>query len=79
METKELERKDLDSNGSISLPRLLALVGIECSMSNARRSIEGGSVKIDGITETDPRKMIQVSDQMIVQVGKQKCVRIFPS
>ena len=79
METKELERKDLDSNGSISLPRLLTLIGIECSMSNARRSIEGGGVKVDGITETDPRKMIQVSDQMIVQAGKQKRVRIFPS
>lgn len=60
------------ATGSISLPRLLTFVGLVPSMSDARRTIEGNGVEIDGKRITDPRIPIDIFDGMQIKAGKKE-------
>jgi len=55
---------------------LLMKCGLASSKSEARRLIEQGAVEIDSEKITAPDKMIQIKDEMIVQVGKRRFVKI---
>ena len=62
----------------ITAPRLLVLLGFESSTSNARRTIEGGGFSIgpDRAVIIDPNATIDVTDGLIVRVGKRKIARL---
>ncbi|WP_406700441.1 tyrosine--tRNA ligase [Singulisphaera sp. Ch08] len=68
----------LDADGRMPIPRLIVTLGLESSTSNARRVIDGGGVTIGADREVikDPKALIDVSDGLIVRVGKHKIVKV---
>jgi tyrosyl-tRNA synthetase len=73
-----IHRDQLDTEGRLVVARLLVLLGLEKSTSDARRDIEGGGVTIgpDRTPVTDPKAAIAATDGLIVRVGKRKIVRV---
>jgi tyrosyl-tRNA synthetase len=67
-----------DPDGRIPAPRLIVMLGLESSTSNARRVIEQGGVTIgpDRTPITDWKTQVAVTDGLIVRVGKGKIARV---
>jgi tyrosyl-tRNA synthetase len=68
----------LDADGRVQAPRLIVMLALESSTSNARRVIEQGGVNFGPQRRpvTDPKALIAVSDGLIVRVGKRKIARV---
>ncbi|MGP0066011.1 MAG: tyrosine--tRNA ligase [Isosphaeraceae bacterium] len=68
----------LDAEGRAPAFILLKELGLESSTSNARRVIEQGGLTVgpDRKPIADPKTLIEVSDGLIVRVGKRKIVRV---
>ncbi|MFC4778391.1 tyrosine--tRNA ligase [Paenibacillus sp. GCM10023252] len=62
--------------GSIRIVRLLTVLGLQVSGSEARRSVQQGAVRLNEEKLTDPNGEITLKDGDILQVGKRKFVRI---
>jgi len=63
----------------LPLPTLLKDLGLEKSTSDARRSIEGGGVKLDGEVVKDPKHVVrapQAQQPLLIQVGKRRFARV---
>jgi tyrosyl-tRNA synthetase len=60
----------------IRISELLQKVGFAVSASEARRYVVGRGVKIDGVTVEDPLLVIQTSKPVVVQLGKNRFVRV---
>ncbi len=60
----------------IWLPRLLTQTGLAASNGEARRAIQQGAVKIDGVKIMDVDRQVSLLDGMIIQNGKRKFRRI---
>lgn len=60
----------------ISLANLLKKANVVSSTSDARRLLEAGSVKIDGVKVDDPNLAIPTGSKHIYQVGKRRVVRV---
>lgn len=60
----------------IPLANLLKQAGVVSSTSDARRLLEGGGVKIDGVKVDDPNIAIPTDSTHVYQVGKRKFVRV---
>ena len=59
--------------GSISIVRALTGLGFAASNGEARRKIDEGAVKLDGITVSDPQLVVTVGDTPLkVSLGKKK-------
>jgi len=71
-------RDSLSPEGKIPLSRLIVLLGLETSTSNARRAIGQGGVTIglDRAPITDPKAEIVPTDGLIVRVGKRRIARV---
>lgn len=63
-------------NGRIRVARLLVALGLQSSNGEARRSIQGGAVKLNEVKISDPLAEVEVKDGDIIQVGKRKFARI---
>lgn len=64
---------------SIPLPALLKELGLQSSTSEARRSMKGGGVKIDGAAVSDPNHGVTPpAAPMLIQVGKKRFARLVP-
>ncbi|MDK2821339.1 MAG: tyrosyl-tRNA synthetase [Clostridia bacterium] len=61
----------------IWLPRLLVRAGLAPSNSEARRLVRQGAVKIDGERITNVEDDINITNGMVLQVGKRKFARVF--
>jgi tyrosyl-tRNA synthetase len=70
-----LNRGEL-TDGSIRIVKLLVDLGLQASNSEARRSIQGGAVRINEAKIDDPNADIAIQDGDIVQVGKRKFARV---
>ncbi|WP_054940209.1 tyrosine--tRNA ligase [Paenibacillus ihuae] len=70
---------DVLENGTLTLVKLLTLLGFASSNSEARRSIQQGSVKLNGVKLEDPNGVIKPQDGDIVQVGKRKFAKLLLS
>jgi len=68
--------KDILQDGSIWLPKLMILVEMAESTSEGRRLITQGAVKINGVRIEEPSYLLIPQDDMIVQCGKRKFVRL---
>ncbi len=68
----------LDSEGRMAAPRLIVLLGLESSTSNARRVIEQGGMNIgpDRTPVTEIKALLNIEDGLIVRVGKRKIARV---
>ena len=71
----EIETKSL-SVSPINLVQLLREVGFATSNAEARRSIEQGAVSINGEKITDPKTMITLQEERVVQVGKRRVCKV---
>lgn len=58
------------------LDDLLLRCQLATSKSEAARLVRQGGVEIEGEKITDPLKIIQIKDEMIIQVGKRRFVKI---
>lgn len=67
-----------DAEGYLAVARLIVLLGLESSTSNARRVIEQGGVTVgpERTPVTDPKATIRVESGLIVRVGKRKIARV---
>jgi tyrosyl-tRNA synthetase len=67
-------------DGKVSIPHLLAAIGFAGSISEARRQIKQGGVKIDRRSVEDPEAVVDPPDLAgkVVQVGQRKMVRMAP-
>lgn len=62
------------ADGRVALPSGIAASGLASSSSEARRLIEGGGVRVDGVVVTDV-KAAYGSGALVVQVGKSRAAR----
>jgi tyrosyl-tRNA synthetase len=62
---------------SLALSDLLVKTKLASSKSEAKRLIEQGGVKIDGETQKDWKKQIEIKKGMVIQAGKRKFVSIY--
>ncbi len=72
----EVVRSELDGEGRIWLPKLMKLLDLAPSTSEARRLISGGGVSVDQAKVTDPQASVAPADGMIVQVGKRRVAKV---
>jgi tyrosyl-tRNA synthetase len=72
---KDLPAKKIEIS-ECRIDDLLMKCELATSKSEAKRLIEQGGVEIEGEKITDFNKVIQVQDEMIVQVGKRRFVKI---
>jgi len=72
------EAKILITKGTTSMPvhALLWGANLISSKSEARRMVEAGAVRLDGVKINDFRQEVQLRDGQVLQVGKRKIVRI---
>lgn len=69
-------RPTADMLDTVWLPKLMAAAGSVSSTSEARRLIQQGAVKVDGMKVDDPNINIKPAAGMVVQVGKRKFFQI---
>ncbi|HEX8143471.1 MAG TPA: tyrosine--tRNA ligase [Pyrinomonadaceae bacterium] len=74
---EEIEEIKLDA-GEWPLPRLLVRTGLASSVAEARRLIEQGGVRIGGARGTDTSAVVAIDtgDELLLQVGKRRFLRI---
>lgn len=63
-------------DGKIRITKLLTLLNLQPSVSEARRSIQGGAVKLNEEKLTDINGDIEPKNGDVLQVGKRKIVRL---
>ncbi|OHA62546.1 MAG: tyrosine--tRNA ligase [Candidatus Wildermuthbacteria bacterium RIFCSPHIGHO2_12_FULL_45_9] len=61
---------------SSSLGDLLVAAGLASSKSDARRLAEQGGVKINGHIQKDSSTQIQLAQDLVIQVGKRRFIRV---
>jgi tyrosyl-tRNA synthetase len=66
----------LEVKGAPPLVDLLTENGLAKSRSDARRLIEQGGVRLDGVTLKDPAALVSPQDEPVLQVGKRRFVRL---
>lgn len=71
----ELPSAELEG-GTIRVIKLLVVLGLQSSNGEAKRSVQGGAVKLNEEKIADPNADIAVKDGDIVQVGKRKFAKI---
>lgn len=64
------------SEGGIWLPKLIVECGLAASNSEAKRAIQAGAVKIDGVKVIDADTEITLKQDMIIQNGKRKFAKL---
>jgi tyrosyl-tRNA synthetase len=75
IESYEIPSDELE-NGAIRLVKLLVLSGLQTSGAEARRTIQGGGVKVNEEKISDPNISIRVHSGDVIQVGKRKFIRL---
>ena len=63
-------------NGKIWLPRAMALSATAAGTNDARRLILQGGVKVNGQKIADDKTEIDITNEVLLQVGKRRFVRI---
>lgn len=71
--TYEIEKENL-TDGKILVAKLVTLVEFAPSTSEARRLLKQGAVKVNGEKLTEEE--IEIKDNMILQVGKRKFIKL---
>lgn len=71
----EIEEKTLDA-GNYNLAELLTNTNLTASKKEAKRLIEQGGVKINGEKATNTNAEIELKDEILLQVGKRKFLKV---
>lgn len=72
----ELPGAELGEGGMIRAAKLLVALGLQASNGEAKRSIQGGAVRLNEQRIDDPNADVAVKDGDVVQVGKRKFAKI---
>lgn len=62
--------------GKMSIVALLTQAGLAPSNSEARRLIEQGGVRLDGLRVSDGKALVDLRDGMLIKVGKRRFARL---
>jgi tyrosyl-tRNA synthetase len=64
--------------GSLPLAHFLAKTGLATSVAEARRLIAQGGVRVSGVRQTEPNVVVAIKtgDDLILQVGKRRFLRV---
>lgn len=73
---QDIPQISISGKNLINLVELLATTKLVSSKSQAKRLILEKAVEIDGKTLTDPKSNIQITNGMIIRVGKHRFVKI---
>ena len=68
--------EDLDPDGRVGIVRLLRLVGLVSSNSEARRLVAQGGVSVDGRRVADAEERVEVRPGLVVRVGRRRFARV---
>ncbi len=71
-----LHRSELGENGAVRVTKLLVVLGLTPSNGEARRSIQGGAVRLNEVRVEDPLAEVAPTDGDVIQVGKRSFARI---
>ncbi len=71
-----LNRSELGENGAIRVTKLLVSLGLTPSNGEARRSIQGGAVRLNEVRVEEPLAEVAPADGDVIQVGKRSFARI---
>jgi tyrosyl-tRNA synthetase len=71
-----LHRSELGENGAVRVTKLLVVLGLAPSNGEARRSIQGGAVRLNEVRVEDPQAEVVPTDGDVLQLGKRRIVRI---
>jgi tyrosyl-tRNA synthetase len=63
-------------DGTVSVSKLLAHVGLVASNADGQRQIQQGAVSVDGEKVADPRARIPATGEMVLQRGKRHFARV---
>lgn len=72
----EMPTIEWDGKDQINIIDALVLMGLQSSKSEARRMIQNGGVRIDGVKIEDINVLVTIKNGMVIQVGKRKFVKI---
>jgi tyrosyl-tRNA synthetase len=72
----DIDVSSLIEQGTVSLLKLLTFANMVASNSEARRLIQQGGVKVNGVKADDIEALIPAASGMIIQAGKRKYIRI---
>lgn len=75
IEEAVIPASELD-NGQIKLVKLLTFTGLQTSVSEAKRSVQQGAVRINEEKLSDVDALITPQDGDVVQVGKRKFIKV---
>lgn len=71
-----LHRSMLGENGAVRVTKLLVVLGLAPSNGEARRSIQGGAVRLNEERVEDPLAEVAPTDGDVIQLGKRRIARI---
>lgn len=71
-----LHRSELGENGAVRVTKLLVVLGLAPSNGEARRSIQGGAVRLNEVRVEDPQAEVAPTDGDVIQLGKRRIARI---
>jgi tyrosyl-tRNA synthetase len=71
-----LHRSELGENGAVRITKLLVVLGLAPSIGEARRSIQGGAVRLNEVRVEDPQAEAAPTDGDVIQLGKRRIARI---
>lgn len=74
---QEIETREVEP-GTWMLPRLLVRAGLAASVAEARRLIEQGGVRVNGVRHPDAGVVVPLNsgDEALLQVGKRRFLRV---
>ena len=75
-EIQEVKLEGVKRGETVGLARLLATAGLAPSSTEARRLIRSGAVKVDGVKIDQESAACDISDGMLLQVGKRRFCKI---
>lgn len=67
---------EIEMSGDMGVLDLLCATGLFPSRSEARRMVEQGGIQIDGNKITDPKYVVPVADEFMVQKGKKTFLKV---
>jgi tyrosyl-tRNA synthetase len=63
---------------TVNLPLLMKAVGLVSSTSEARRLIEQGGVRLNGVVVKEPLELVSAKQANLIRVGKRRVRRVLP-
>ncbi len=75
---EEIETREVEAGVSWPLPQLLFKTGLAASVAEARRLIEQGGVRIEGVRQTNTGIVFKINlgEESLLQVGKRRFLRV---